>query len=145
MWCSAGADEDVGIAVVLRVALRVGVTRHEVAGLRGEDDEAPVRRECRLAAALVALPSVRPDADPLGRARLAVADENVAPAGFAGGAVGVARDQVGGERLEGDEAPVRRDRHTGVAAGAFTLEPVGPETDALHRGELLVADEDVRA
>ena len=46
-------------------------------------------------------PCRRPaDADPLGRARLAVAHEDVARA------VGVARDEVGGVRVEGDEAPV---------------------------------------
>ena len=52
----------------------------------------------------IALDAARADADPLGRARLAVADEDVAHA------VGVARHQVGGGRAEGDEAPVRRDR-----------------------------------
>ena len=45
-----------------------------------------------------------PEAHPPGRARLAVADEHVRAA------VGVARHQVAGQRDEGDEAPVRRDR-----------------------------------
>ena len=86
-------DED-----VVRV---VGVARHQVGGIRPERDEAPVRRDAGLA--LPPLPWAPPELTLTrsGRARLAVVDKDVVRA------VGVARHQVGGDRAEDDEAPVR--------------------------------------
>ena len=57
-----------------------------------------------VAAAAIALATARPHAHPPGRARLAVVDEHVVRT------VGVAWHQVAGLRVEGDEAPVRRNR-----------------------------------
>ena len=81
----------------------VGVARDQVGGVRCESDEASVGRDRRERRYSRRRGHRWTNARQLGRARLAVADEDV-------GAVGVARDQVRGGRREGDEAPVGRDR-----------------------------------
>src|SRR5689334_613816 len=102
---------------------RSGTTAVGISGPRVEGDETPVGRERRVVAALVALLALRRDAHPLGCAQFAVADEDVELP------VGVARDQVGGVRVEGDEAAVGRDRRPAKAAVAVGLLATLPDAD----------------
>ena len=113
----------------------VGVARHQVGSIRLEGDEPPVRRERRVTA--VPLPWTPPGP------RLT---RRVVPlwrswTNTSGQAVGVARHQVGGIRLEGDEAPVRRERRG--EAVPVALDAARPEAHAPGRARLAVADEHV--
>ena len=92
---------------------------------RVEGDEAPVRRERRVDAA-DRCPGRRPArrsparSCPSVRSRTKTSD-----------AVGVARHQVAGGRVEGDEAPVRRDRHAESPLLPLRLGAARPDADPL--------------
>src|SRR5205085_1541118 len=113
----------------------VRVPPDEVGGRRVESDEPSVGRERRAGAVAVTLYTAGPDADALGEAEPAVADEDV------GRAVGVAGYEVGRVRGERHEAAVGRDRRpvarpVGLCAGGGDADPLGPAGPA-------VTDEDV--
>ena len=100
----AVADEDVELPLVSPgtrlVASEEKATKRPSAEIAGSS------------AAAIALGAARPDAHPLGRARLAVADEHV------GHAVGVARHQVGGVRLKATKRP------SAEIAGLYAVPPL---------------------
>src|SRR4051794_8561350 len=124
---SAGTDEDVGRPV--------GVARDKVAGIGAESDESPTVRDRAPVARAVSLNTARRDAHPLRRAQVAVADEDV------DSPVGIRLDEVGGVRLENDEAPVRRKRR--VVAQVVALYALRADADPLGRPLQAIADEDV--
>ena len=104
-----GNDEtDPGGAAVLLVVDKdvldaVGVVVDQVEGAGGEGDEAAVGADVRLRGVEAARGAVGGDADPGGGAGLPVVQEDVRVGG------GVVGDQVGGVRLEGDEASTGAD------------------------------------
>ena len=131
-----------GAAVeVVGVDARVGhrPPGHEVRRAGEERDHPAVRRDRRIEAVGVALRAVRGDAHPPGRPGRAVADEHVDEA------VGIARDEVGGVRAEGDEPAVPGDRGRRALEAVLALPAAGPQRHALRRPRLRVADERVTA
>jgi hypothetical protein len=113
----------------------VGVAHHDVGGLRREDHVATVATDEAASARAVGLATAVAQADALGDAGAAVAQEHVRHA------VGVTGDEVRRRRREHDVARVRAD---GVEeARGIRLRPARPEVDALGRGCLAIAHEDV--
>src|SRR5215470_5728728 len=92
----AVVDKDVGRPV--------RVPGDEVACEAREGDETAIRRDRGTAGAAVALGAVGGEAYAFGRASQVVMDEDV------GDAVRIAWHEIGGLALEGDEAPIGRDR-----------------------------------
>src|SRR5438132_676116 len=136
MRADADAHRLAGLAVAHEDVVRaVRVAPDEVGRRRVEGDETPVGRDRRAEAVAVALYAVRVDADARGLAGLAVAHEDV------GRAVRVAADEVGRDRLEGDETPVGGDRGSG--AEEVALYAVRVDADARGLAGLEIAHEDV--
>src|SRR6266536_2652886 len=122
----AVADED--------VAAVVGVPGDQVRGDRLEGDVAAVGGDVGAAAELVARVAGAVDADPLEPARGPVADQDMA-------LVASIPDQVGGDRLEGDEAAVRADDRNGAVAiaavpGRVLADALGLPRDAIVQEHL---------
>jgi hypothetical protein len=114
---------------------RVGVAGNQVRRERGEGDEAAVRANRRVLADSVGLGPVAVDADAARLAALPVPDKDVS------GVIGVARDEVRGDRVERNVAAVRADR--GVRTGAVGLGSGGANADRAGRAGLTVMDEDI--
>src|SRR5206468_5377 len=135
-----GVDADApglaGLAVAHEdVAHAVRVAPDEVDRNRVERDEAPIGGDRWHEAGALPLRAVGVGADAGGLAVLAVAYEDVADP------VRVALYELGSRRLEGDEAPVGRDR--GHDALAFGLRAVGVDAYSGGLAGLAVAHEDV--
>src|SRR5204862_4701195 len=97
------------------VVLPVRVARDEIRGVGAEGDEATVLADRGAEAVAVCLLAGAVDADPLGGARLAVANEDVIDA------IRVAGNEVRAVGAEGDVAAVAADRRTEAVPA-----PLGP-------------------
>ena len=97
----------------------------------------PVGRDRGAEAGVVPPHSGGAHADPRGRAAPKIPDEDVS------GEVRVVTDQVRGERVEGDVAPVGGDRGVPAIADLFPLRAGGAHADPRGRAGRTVSDEDI--
>ena len=128
---AAGRDADAGRLSGGEVALEhvgdaVGVAGHQVAGQRGEDDEAPVGADAGVGRGAICLPAGA-ERRAGGGAGGEVSDEHVTHA------VRVAGHQVGRARDEGNQRAVGRDGDAILCRGLVGGHPAGRDRDQRRR------------